>query len=113
MNACYVRWDNIIIKLYSDERGTYMARTRVNWNEVLYRNFCELAMLDEREREILRMRIMGYTVSEMSETTGWSARTVHRIINTLYQKYNELYPKYSDILPEPKTSKEEEYMDTH
>lgn len=90
-----------------------MAKTKVNWNERLYKEFISYGMLGKREQEVLRMRIMEYTVTEIAESTGWSKRTVNRVIDTLLRKYNEVYRDHPDVFPAPKLSAKEKYMNTH
>lgn len=88
-------------------------RTRVNWNEELYQNFIKYAMLSERDQEILRMRIMEYTMTEIADETGWSLSTVKRRVDGLLKKYDEVQSQHPDIFPPKRLSEEEQYMDTH
>lgn len=84
----------------------------VSWNEVIYMEFSRLAMLSPLEREILRTRIMGYSVVQQSQEFNISESSVARIIRKLKDKYDEVQP-YSDKLPPRKSSAQEEWMDTH
>ena len=89
-----------------------MPKTTVHWNSKLYEEFCEIAMLSDTEKKILRGRIMGITVKEMAVIYDMGESTIHRIIDNLRKKY-DICQKYSDVLPPRRMSKEEEYMDTH
>lgn len=88
-------------------------KTRVNWNEDLYQNFTKKAMLSERDQQILRMRIMEYTMTEIADSTGWSLSTVKRRVERLLAKYDEVQAKHPDIFPQARLSEKELYMDTH
>lgn len=88
-------------------------RTKVNWNEELYQNFIKYAMLSERDQEILRMRIMEFTMTEIADETGWSLSTVKRRVDGLIKKYDEVQKKHPDIFPPKRLSEEERYMDEH
>lgn len=88
-------------------------KTRVNWNEELYQNFSRYAMLSERDEQILRMRIMEYTMTEIAEETGWSLSTVKRRVENLLKKYDEVQAKYPEIFPPKRLSEKEQYMNTH
>ena len=78
----------------------------VPWNEEFYQEFSKLAMLSDLEKEILRMRIMDYPVSEMAITVSKSESLVHQIIKELRQKYDSVQP-LSNRLPKRKFSIED------
>ena len=88
-------------------------KTKVNWNEELYQNFSKYAMLSERDQEILRMRIMEFTMTEIAVETGWSLSTVKRRVEILLDKYDDVQEKYPDIFPPKRLSEKEQYMNTH
>ena len=85
---------------------------QVPWNETIYTEFCKAAMLSEIEREVLRTRIMGYSITRQAELLCVSESTVNRIISKLKKKY-DLVQKHSGILPPRRSSAEETWMDTH
>ena len=89
-----------------------MARTTVNWNEELYETFCKKAMLSRFEKDILRLRIMEASNSEIVEITHASESTVIRTVNKLRQKYDKLQAKCPE-LPKRRMSEKEKWMDTH
>lgn len=89
-----------------------MMSNQVPWNEVIYREFCKLAMLNVVEREVLRTRIMGYSITQQAAEFNVSESTINRIIKRLKDKYDQVQP-LSDCLPARRMSEEERWMDTH
>lgn len=85
---------------------------QVPWNETIYTEFCKAAMLSEIEREILRTRIMGYSITRQAELLCVSESTVNRIISKLKKKYDAVQ-KNSDLLPERRSSAAETWMDSN
>ena len=86
---------------------------QVPWNAIIYEEFCRLAMLNDKERFIMRTRIMDeMTVTQQAEHLHCSPETVRDMIRDLKNRYDAVQP-YSKILPVRKKSKKEEYMDTH
>lgn len=86
---------------------------QVPWNLIIYEEFCRLAMLNEKERFIMRTRIMDeMTITQQADALNVSPETVRDMVRDLKDRYDAVQP-YSDILPVRKKSKREEYMDTH
>lgn len=85
---------------------------QVPWNEDIYTEFSRLAMLSDIEKEILRTRIMGYSITWQAMHFNISESSVNRIISRLKKKYDLVQP-YSDKLPKRRKSAEEVYMDNH
>lgn len=85
---------------------------QVPWNEAIYSEFCKLAMLSTIEREVLRTRIMGHSITQQSIEFNLSRSTINRIISNLKRKYDEVQ-KLSDKLPERRSSAEETWMDNN
>lgn len=90
-----------------------MPKTTVNWNEQFYDNFCAKAMLNQDEREVLRCRIMQYSITQISLNCNMSTAKVSRIVKSLRDKYDAVQQHYPDILPARRMSEQEEWMDTH
>lgn len=88
-----------------------MAKT-VNWNNVIYEEFCTLAFLTDIEKEIIKTRIQGLTITEQAEKFKISTRSVDRYIQTIKKKYDEVQPM-SDKLPKRHKSAQEDYMDNN
>ena len=87
-------------------------KTTVSWNEELYMMFVTKLMLSKTEREVLRLRIMEYTVSEIAEELHTSKSTVDRTVKRLRLKYDKLR-EMDSTLPPRRMSEKEIYMDTH
>lgn len=83
---------------------------QVPWNELIYSEFSKLAMLTPFEREVLRMRIMGYGIIKTSLELNVSESTVSRTVALLKKKYDLVQP-LSDKLPKRRHSKQETWMD--
>ena len=84
----------------------------VPWNEVLYREFSRLGMLNDFQKEVLRTRIMGYSITKQAMELNVSESTVSRTIAQLKQKYDEVQP-HSELLPKRRASAQEKWMDEH
>lgn len=85
---------------------------QVPWNEIIYTEFVRLGMLNEFEREVLRTRIMGYSIVKQASVLNCSESTVSRTVANLKKKYDEVQP-HSDKLPPRRSSKQEEWMDNN
>lgn len=90
-----------------------MPKTTVPWNEQFYDNFCRVAMLNQDEREVLRCRIMGYSITQISMCARMSTAKVSRIVQTLRKKYDEVQKHYPDLLPVRIETEQEKWQDTH
>lgn len=89
-----------------------MARKKVNWNEVIYTEFVKLGMLNDFEREVLRTRIMGYSITQQAQLMNCSDSTISRTIAALKRKYDDVEP-YSEKLPPRRDSNEEHWQDNN
>ena len=85
---------------------------QVGWNKKIVETFIEEACLTKEERDILRTRVAGLTISEQAEKFNISVGKVNRIIKRLKWKYDNVQ-KYCKDLPVRKESAAELYMDTH
>lgn len=88
-----------------------MTRT-VIWTKSYLEHFIDEACLTKEEETILRTRVEGWTVTKQAMELHMSASKVNKIIARIKEKYDHIQ-KYDKILPPRKSSKEEEYMDTH
>lgn len=77
------------------------------------KKFEQLAMLNNEEIYILENRIKNMTVTEMAYNLNRSEATIHRTIKKVKNKYDFIQSEFPDIFPKRRSSKEEEYMDTH
>ena len=85
-------------------------KDQISWNKDLYDKFCERAMLNDEDKDLLRTRIQGMYVSQQSILFDCSESTIHRRINKLKKLYDEIQKNYADM-PVRRTSKEEKIMD--
>lgn len=90
-----------------------MPKTTVPWNEQFYDNFCQKGMLNKDEREVLRCRIMGYSITQISMCARMSTAKVSRIVKDLRIKYDAVQKVYPDLLPIRKETEQERWQDTH
>lgn len=86
---------------------------QVPWTNKLTERFIELAALNSDEAYIMRGRVRGMTVIEMSQNLCKSESTIHRTIKMLKIKYDLVQKEYPDEFPVRKSSAKETYMDTH
>lgn len=90
-----------------------MPKTTVPWNESFYDNFCAKGMLNQDERDVLRCRIMGYSITQISMYTNMSTAKVSRIVKALREKYDRIQKHYPDLLPVRRETDQERWQDTH
>ena len=63
---------------------------QVLWTRKLVDTFIKEGMLTEEEKEVLLLRVKGYTIAETSELMNISDSKVNRIIRRLKIKYDNL-----------------------
>ena len=63
---------------------------QVLWTRKLVDTFIKEGMLTEEEKDVLLLRVKGYTISETSELMNISDSKVNRIIRRLKIKYDNL-----------------------
>ena len=85
---------------------------QVPWNRVIYDEFVELGSLNEFEKRLLKDRMMGMTISQMTIEYNCSEATISRTIKKLKKVYDDVQP-HSKKLPPRRFSAKETYMDTH
>lgn len=84
----------------------------VHFTSESFEEFCRLAMLSEIEVKVLETRIRGFSITQQSQLLSISESTVNRLIRGIKTKYDRVQPM-SDKLPPRRSSKQEEWMDTH
>lgn len=89
-----------------------MPKVTVPWNEKFYMEFCKLGMLNDLEKEVLRERIMCFSITEISMHLNVSTATVSRVVAALRKKYDDLQA-HSDTLPKRRVTEQEKWMDEH
>ena len=89
-----------------------MAR-QVIWTKLIVEEFIHLAKLTEDEEMIMRTRADGWSITKQATTFNMSVSTVNRIIKRLKKKYDAVQKEHPNEFPIRRTSKKEEWMDSH
>lgn len=84
----------------------------VKWNFYILEEFNRVAMLSDFEYQIMYTRIKGMTISQQALKFHCSESKINKTIAELKRKYDSAR-QYSDMLPVRRSTKEEEYLDTH
>lgn len=87
-------------------------KDRVRWTKAVEQEFIEKANLDDELIALLRSRIRGDTITKQAEMFHCGTATISRRIDLLKQLYDAVQAT-SDTMPPRRSSKEEEFMDTH
>ena len=88
-------------------------KKQVPWTKSRIDKFVELGMLNEEQEYLMRSRVRGATVTEQAMHLNCDPSTIHRKIKKIKEIYDVVQKEHADIFPPRRTSKEEEYMDTH
>lgn len=70
----------------------------VPWDKVILERFIELSAMGPIEEKIIRKRVSGKSIVEISMETGLSESSINRIVRSLKIKYDQVQ-KYDPILP--------------
>ena len=76
------------------------------WTRKLVDTFRKEGMLTEEEKEVLLLRVKGYTIAETSELMNISDSKVNRIIRRLKIKYDNLQGTIEELPKRKETTKE-------
>lgn len=79
---------------------------QVLWTRKLVDTFIKEGMLTEEEKEVLLLRVKGYTIAETSELMNISDSKVNRIIRRLKIKYDNLQGTIEELPKRKETTKE-------
>ena len=79
---------------------------QILWTRKLVDTFIKEGMLTEEEKEVLLLRVKGYTISETSELMNISDSKVNRIIRRLKIKYDNLQCTIEELPKRKETTKE-------
>lgn len=79
---------------------------QILWTRKLVDTFIKEGMLTEEEKEVLLLRVKGYTISETSELMNISDSKVNRIIRRLKIKYDNLQGTLEELPKRKETTKE-------
>lgn len=79
---------------------------QILWTRKLVDTFIKEGMLTEEEKEVLLLRVKGYTIAETSELMNISDSKVNRIIRRLKIKYDNLQGTLEELPKRKETTKE-------
>ena len=79
---------------------------QILWTKKIVDTFIKEGMLTKEEREVLLLRVKGYTISETSELMNISDSKVNRIIRRLKIKYDNLQGTIEELPKRKETTKE-------
>lgn len=86
------------------ERKGY--KKQVLWTKKLVDTFIKEGMLTEEEKEVLLLRVKGYTIAEQAELLNVSESKVNRIKRRLKIKYDDLQDTIKELPKRKETTKE-------
>ena len=79
---------------------------QILWTRKLVDTFIKEGMLTEEEKDVLLLRVKGYTIAETSELMNISDSKVNRIIRRLKIKYDNLQGTIKELPKRKETTKE-------
>ena len=79
---------------------------QILWTRKLVDTFIKEGMLTDEEKEVLLLRVKGYTIAETSELMNISDSKVNRIIRRLKIKYDNLQGTIEELPKRKETTKE-------
>ena len=79
---------------------------QILWTKKIVDTFIKEGMLTKEEREVLLLRVKGYTISETSELMNISDSKVNRITRRLKIKYDALHGTIKELPKRTETTKE-------
>ena len=79
---------------------------QILWTKKLVDTFIKEGMLTKEEREVLLLRVQGYTIAEQAEMLNISESKVNRITRRLKIKYDALQGTIKELPKRTKTTKE-------
>lgn len=85
---------------------------QVPWNNIILEEFAALAGLNDIDYEIMRTRMLEWTITKQAEHLHMSSSSISRRIARLKKRYDDVQP-LSEHLPPRKWSAKEAYMDSH
>lgn len=79
---------------------------QILWTKKIVDTFIKEGMLTKEEKEVLLLRVKGYTIAETSELMNISDSKVNRIIRRLKIKYDNLQGTLEELPKRKETTKE-------
>lgn len=86
---------------------------QVKWTKKTFELFCDLAMLSDTERFIMKTRIESRPISWQANQLNMSEANVHKIISKLKKKYDAVQLDHPEDLPPRRKSEKETWMDSN
>lgn len=79
---------------------------QILWTKKILETFIKEGMLTEEEKEVLLLRVQGYTITEQAEKLNISESKVNRITRRLKIKYDALQETMKELPKRKETTKE-------
>lgn len=79
---------------------------QILWKKKIVDTFIKEGMLKKEERDVLLLRVQGYTIAEQAEMLNISDSKVNRITRILKIKYNALHGTIKELQKRTETTKE-------
>ena len=79
---------------------------QILWTKKIVDTFIKEGMLTKEEREVLLLRVQGYTIAEQAEMLNISDSKVNRITRRLKIKYDALQGTINELPKRTETTKE-------
>ena len=79
---------------------------QILWTKKIVDTFIKEGMLTKEEREVLLLRVQGYTIAEQAEMLNISDSKVNRITRRLKIKYDALQNTIKELPKRTETTKE-------
>lgn len=79
---------------------------QILWTKKILETFIKEGMLTEEEKEVLLLRVQGYTITEQAERLNISESKVNRITRRLKIKYDALQETMKELPKRKETTKE-------
>ena len=79
---------------------------QILWTKKIVDTFIKEGMITKEEREVLLLRVQGYTIAEQAEMLNISDSKVNRITRRLKIKYDDLQDTIKELPKRTETTKE-------
>ena len=79
---------------------------QILWTKKIVGTFIKEGMLTKEERDVLLLRVQGYTIAEQAEMLNISDSKVNRITRRLKIKYDALQGTINELPKRTETTKE-------
>lgn len=79
---------------------------QILWTKKILETFIKEGILTDEEKEVLLLRVQGYTITEQAEKLNISESKVNRITRRLKIKYDALQETMKELPKRKETTKE-------